>query len=112
MWVEFGVGVGAPHVVGFGGLGEFGRDLMGVGGVYTDKLAFFGKEVGGHLGEVLCHRVLVLTPAWWTVQFQHPPVSHREFRGWAVWVGVWLCLFQFGVGGLGGCWAQARMVGQ
>ena len=47
MRVEFGVGVCAPHVVGFGGLGELGRDSVGMGGVYTDELAFFGEEVWG-----------------------------------------------------------------
>ena len=46
MWVEFGMGVGAPHVSGFECFGSFGGDLVNVGGVYTDKLAFLGKEVG------------------------------------------------------------------
>ena len=46
MRVEFGVGVCAPHVVGFEGLGELGRYLVGMGGVYTDKLAFLAKRCG------------------------------------------------------------------
>jgi hypothetical protein len=47
MWVELVVGVGAPHVSGFGGFGCVGGDLVGVGGVYADKLTFLGKEVWG-----------------------------------------------------------------
>ena len=43
MWVELGVGVGAPHVSGFGGFGCVGGDLVDVGGVYADKLTFLGK---------------------------------------------------------------------
>ena len=47
MWVELGVGVGTPHVSGFGGFGCVGGDLVDVGGVYADKLTFLGKEVWG-----------------------------------------------------------------
>ena len=47
MWVELVVGVGAPHVSGFGGFGCVGGDLVGVGGVYADKLTFLCKEVWG-----------------------------------------------------------------
>ena len=46
MWVELGVSVGAPHVSGFGGLGEFGGDLLGLCGVDAVKLAFAGQWVG------------------------------------------------------------------
>ena len=43
VWVELCVGVGAPHVSGFGGLGEFGGDLLGLYGIYADELAFAGE---------------------------------------------------------------------
>ena len=46
VWVEFCVGVGAPHVSEYGGLGEFGGDLLGLCGVHADELAFPDEEVG------------------------------------------------------------------
>ena len=46
MWVELCMGVGAPHVSGVGGLGEFGGDLLCLCSVDADELAFAGKEVG------------------------------------------------------------------
>ena len=46
MWVEFCMGVGAPHVSRGGRLGEFGGDLLCVRGIDADELAFAGEEVG------------------------------------------------------------------
>ena len=46
MWIELCVGVGAPHVSGVGGLGEFGSDLLCLCGVDANELAFAGKDVG------------------------------------------------------------------
>ena len=46
MWIELCVGVGAPHVSGVGGLGEFGSDLLCLCGVDVDESTFAGTEVG------------------------------------------------------------------
>ena len=46
MWIELCMGVGAPHVSGVGGLGEFGSDLLCLCGVDANELAFAGEEVG------------------------------------------------------------------
>ena len=43
MRVELCVGVGAPHVSGVGGIGEFGGDLLCLCGVDADELAFAGE---------------------------------------------------------------------
>jgi hypothetical protein len=43
VWVEFCMYVGAPHVSGFGGLGEIGGDLLGLGDVDADELVFAGE---------------------------------------------------------------------
>ena len=43
MWVELGVGVGAPHISAVGGLGQFGGDLLCLSGIDTDELAFAGE---------------------------------------------------------------------
>jgi hypothetical protein len=43
MWVEFGVGVGASHVSGFGGPGDFGGNLLGLCGIDAEELAFAGE---------------------------------------------------------------------
>ena len=43
VWVEFCVGVGAPHVSGVGGVGYFGGDLLGLCGIDADELIFAGE---------------------------------------------------------------------
>ena len=46
MWVELSMGVGALHVSGVGGLGDFGGDLLCLCGVDAYELAFASEEVG------------------------------------------------------------------
>jgi hypothetical protein len=80
MWVELGVGIGAPHVMRCGDLGEFGRDLMGVGGVYTNKFAaiWIGSASRASLWASCCSELNVLSSV------RGEGFGGGEARGWVV----------------------------